>query len=239
MAKSKAPRPSQVETVTAESDELDPVIDLQGAALQATDFWEHHQKTIVGIGAGIIGVLFLIFAYNNFYKGPKNIDATNQLHKAELLYRQDSFALALKGTGGSPGLVEFAKKYSGTKAGNLANFYAGSAYLQLGQPKQAIPYLEAYSGGDDISPAMQYGLLGDAYTEDGKMEEGLKNYQRAATKGTDEFFTPYYLYKLGLLNEKLGKNADAKIAYEKIKSDYPKSAQARTIDIYIGRVDAK
>lgn len=70
------------------------------------------------------------------------------------------------------------------------------------------------------------------------MDKALSAYKKAA-KTDNEFFAPYYLFKLGLLNENQG-NADAALkAYEQIASDYPNSQQGQSIEAYIARVSTK
>ncbi len=238
MAKEKKNNPTVAEpTVEQEQEVVDMELVAAEAAAQVTDVWAHYQNYILGGIAAVAGIVFLTFAYHNFYKGPNEEKATNAIYKAEQSLQRDSFLAALKGTGGQPGFIEIAKKYSGTKAGNLANFYAGQCYLHEGQFDAAITCLKAYDADDNNSAAMAAGMLGDAYSEKGKMDDAVASYQDACSANPNEYFTPYYLFKLGLLQEKNKKFAEAKTAYEKIKSDYPTSAQGRTIDMYIGRVD--
>ena len=56
---------------------------------------------------------------------------------------------------------------------------------------------------------------------------------------TLKFLTPFFLKKLGLVYEKENENKSAVDTYKKIKSDYPDSPQAQSIDGYIARVEAK
>jgi tetratricopeptide (TPR) repeat protein len=238
MAKVKNPANNPVPVVPNDEQEIvDMDVVTANVAHQATDFWEHNQKYLVGGILGIAAIVFLWYAYTHFIKGPKEIDAANQIAKSEQLMSRDSFEAALKGTAGFPGFVTIAKKFSGTKAGNMANFYAGQCYLNLGQFAPAISYLESYSPADDVSPVLVNGMLGDAYSETNKMDEALKHYETASVSNADEFLSPYYLFKLGLLNEKMKKYGAALNAYNRIKSEYPESLQGRTIDMYIGRVE--
>ena len=214
-------------------------VDLEEVKAQATDFLEHYQRYIIGAFAALVLLVGGTYIYKNFIKAPKEEEAAKQLYKAEQLFRQDSFTVALKGQPGTVGLADIAKKYSGTQAGNLASYYAGVSYLKLGQYPQAIEFLENFDAAGTILPSAKYGLLGDAYSETKKMDEAVDAYKKAASSNANEATSPYYLYKLGLLQENLKKYDAAKEAFEQIKTDYPSSPQARGIDAYIARVDAE
>ena len=53
--------------------------------------------------------------------------------------------LALNGSGGKFGMLDITKEYKGTPAANLANYYAGLAYLNLKDYKNAVTYLDDFS----------------------------------------------------------------------------------------------
>ena len=51
------------------------------------------------------------------------------------------------------------------------------------------------------------------------------------------FSTPKYLYKAAMLGASLGKNSSALSYFKRIKSDYPDSAEAKFIEVQIGRLE--
>jgi hypothetical protein len=57
------------------------------------------------------------------------------------------------------------KKYSFTKAANLANYYIGICDRNKKDYKNAIDYLSSYSASDQILGAAKLNLIGDAYTD--------------------------------------------------------------------------
>lgn len=238
MAKVKNPANNPApEVLNDEQEIVDMEVITTNVAHQATDFWEHNQKYLVGGILGIAAIVFLWYAYTHFVKAPNELKAANDIAKSEQLMARDSFETALKGSAGFPGFIEIAKKYSGTKAGNLANFYAGQCYLNIGKFPEAISYLNSFSPSDEVSPVFSNGMLADAYSETSKMDDAIKCYEKAATTNPDEFLSPYYLFKLGMLNEKMKKYPAALAAYNRIKSEYPESMQGRSVDMYIGRVE--
>ena len=87
---------------------------------------------------------------------------------------QDSFILALENPGGGfEGFLDTIDNYGSTKSGNLAKYYAGISYLNLGRTEDAINYLESYRSNDDITSIMKAGALGDAYAESQSYDKAL------------------------------------------------------------------
>lgn len=106
---------------------------------KAIGFWEKNSKKIITVSVAIIVIVGGYLGYKNFIQMPKEQKANEELFAAENYFRKDSFNLALNGAGSTPGFLKVISKYSGTKAANLAHFYAGASYLQLGEfQKQLI-----------------------------------------------------------------------------------------------------
>ena len=157
--------------------------------------------------------------------------------QAEWQFERDSFSLALANPGGGfPGFSDIVKKYSGTTAGNAALYYAGISCLNLEQFDAAISYLEDFSAKGNLTPAMKFGALGDAWSEKGDLKKGLGFYNKAAGASNNEITAPYYLRKVALLSEKEGNTTDAIKAWEKIQNEYFDSPEARDAEKYLVRL---
>ncbi|MEM9849429.1 MAG: tetratricopeptide repeat protein [Bacteroidota bacterium] len=222
----------------AQKKQEETLVDIVEARDQAQGFVEANQTLIIGVLAVVVLIIGGIFAYKNFYQKPRQQEAVQQMFQAELQFERDSFVQALTNPGGGySGFLDIIDQYSGTPAGNLAKYYAGISYLQLGQHDAAISYLEEYKANDQITPITKYGALGDAYAEKGNLDKALDLYKKAANSEDNDILTPYYLKKIGMLNEKQGNLADAKSAYEQIKKEYPTSVIGSDIDKYIERVN--
>lgn len=216
------------------------LVDIVEVRDQAQSFVDRNQNLVLGGLLVVVLIVGGIFAYSNFIKKPRQQEAMQQMYQAQIQFERDSFALALTNPGGGyPGFLDVADNYSGTEAGNLANYYAGISYLNLGQYEAAIDYLGDYSPDGSITPIMKYGAMGDAYAELNDFDEALDYYERAVKAGDNEVLTPYYLKKLGMLHEQNSQFADAREAYERIKKEYPQSQAGQDIDKYIIRVTAK
>jgi len=204
---------------------------------RAQDFWGKYSRPIM---IGLTAIVVLVggyFAYNNFVKAPEEIKANDAIWKAQEYYKIDSFNLALNGDASSQGFLKVISKFGGTKAGNLAKFYAGSSYLQLGDYNKAVKYLKDFSTDSKEVQLRATGLLGDAYAELGKKAEAIDQYQKAGTMiENDDFNSPEYLFRAGYLSETMNKNKEAIEFYKKIKEKYPNSQRAYDIDKYLARL---
>jgi tetratricopeptide (TPR) repeat protein len=146
---------------------------------KAKDFWGRNGKVLTIASLVVILLAGGWYAYNNFVKKPEEIKATDAMFKAEEYYRMDSTNLALKGDGQYLGFLKIIDKYGGTKAGNLANFYAGSCYIKLNENENAIKYLKKFSTSSKPVQARAYRLIADAYADLGKNQEAFDYYKKA------------------------------------------------------------
>lgn len=201
---------------------------------QAEFFIEKNQKIIYYVVIGLVALVLGYWMMKTYYFEPAEVKSEEVSFRAQIYFEKDSFKLALNGDGLNPGFSEIASKYSSTKIGNTANYYAGICHLHLGNFQKAIDYLKDFSTNDEIIGAIATGAIGDAYLELGNKEKALSYYEDAS-KGTNEFTAPTYLFKLGLLQEEMGKNKEALESYTKIKENFKKSAEYTTIDKYITR----
>ncbi len=213
-----------------------PVTEDRDAVEKVTGFWYQYSKQILLAVGAIVIVAAGIFGYNYFISGPNEKKASEAIRYAEDFYRKDSVKLALNGDNLNPGFLKIISKYSGTKAANLAQFYAGSCYLTMGDFKNAIKYLEDFSTNEPLVKARAKALLGDANSELGKKEEAVKLYKEAGTIfEKDDYFSPQYLIRAAFLYENMGKPKDAIEVYKLIKEKYPQYKEV-DIDKYLGKL---
>ena len=187
----------------------------------------------------IIGVIILIvggyLGFKKFVVEPQEKEASEQIFMAEHFFETDSFNLALNGNGEYLGMLEIADEYSITKAGNLANYYAGMSYLHLGQFEEAIEYLKQFNSDDEIVMTMAIAGIGDANMELGSIDDAISYYVKATERKPNKFVTPMMLMKLGLAYEGQKEFSKALETYEKIQKEYSKSNEGRNIRKYIAR----
>ncbi len=219
---------------------------LDDSASKAEEWAVRNQKYIIGAVAAIVVVVLGYLAYNKFVAEPKESEAMNEMFKAQQYFDQavaatekDSlFNLALKGGEGKYGMIEIAKNYSGTPAGNLANYYAGMAYLNLKDYKNAITHLGEFSTDDLMLGPISQGAIGDAFVQLNQPEDALSYYEKAATMNTNDYTTPMYLFKAATIALKQGDTKKALKHFTIIKEEFPSSSEATNIDAFIGKAEA-
>lgn len=220
--------------------EEETLLDLNQAKRKASNFFEENQKLLLGVLATLLIGIGGFYGYKHFVKMPNEEKAINQMWKAQQLFEQDSFLVALENPGGGYlGFLEIIKEYGGTDAGNLAKYYAGISYLNLGSYEKALPFLQDYSPAGTVGPALKHGALGDVYAELNQLDKARSEYEKAVASANNDFLSPYLMKKLALFYERQGETAKALALYNQIKSKYPTSNEALSIDKYIARSEVK
>ena len=212
-------------------------ITLTEVSGETSDFLENNQKTIILVVGLLVAIAAAIFLFNKFVTEPKQAEASELMWKAQQMFERDSFALALSSPApGYLGFLEIVEEYGSTPAGNLANYYAGISYLQLGQYDAAIDFLKSFDEDGSILPATKNGAIGDAYAQQGNIAEAESYYKTAASEaGENSLLAPYYLFKLGLLRERQGDNSAANELYKRIQTEFPNSSEAQEIQKFLLR----
>ena len=207
------------------------ILDLRETSESVGSFVEKNQILIIGIIAALLISVGGFIAYKMFYQAPREQNAQEQIFQAEIQFQRDSFNLALNNPGGGyEGFLDIIANYSGTPTANLARYYAGVSYLNLGDFQQAVDHLSKFKESGNITPTMKYGVLADAYAELGDMNKALSNYKKAAYSGDNEILNPYYLKKLGLLYRRNGDLEKANDAFQDILDKYSKSSEAQEVE---------
>src|SRR5215204_1280070 len=174
---------------------------------KAKDFWGRYSKPVLIASAAVILLCGGYLAYKYLVKGPNEEKAVEAMFKAEEYYRLDSLKPALNGDGLNAGFLKIVNNYGGTKAGNLARFYAGDIYLKTGDFNNAVKYLKDFSTDAKQVQSRAYKLLGDAYAEQGKSSDALDAYKKAAHHfEKDDDNSSEYLFMAAYFADRVMKN---------------------------------
>lgn len=252
----KAPKPEQLEVNENEFEEVmetsgesttEEVFNTLDQTASRTEEWvAKNQKLVLGVVGAIALVTIGYLLFDKFVTQPKEDKAFNEIFQAQEYFNQalantenpDSlFNLALKGGEGKLGFAGIADQYSGTKAGNLANYYAGMSYLNIKDFKNAEKYLLEFSSDDMFLNAMALGGLGDAYSETNKVEDAISYYKKAAESNENEFTTPRFLFKAAQLALLSNDKAEANKLFTQIKEKYETSREGLNIDAFIAMTE--
>ena len=219
------------------SQKHDSEVEVNEALLKAETTWKKIQKPLLIVVAAVLIIGGGWFAYQEYVLKPKEEKAAEALFKAEQYFGMDSSKLVLNGDGVNKGVLNVISNFGGTKAANLAHYYAGVSYLKLGEFDNAVKHLKEFSTDAKQVQLLALGCLGDAYAELNKKEDAIAAYKKAAgTFEKNENNSSEYLFRAALLLETTGKTAEALELYKEIKTKFPKTDKGFQADKYIYRI---
>lgn len=217
---------------------------LDETASRSEQWVEKNQKIIFSGLIAVAAIVLAFLAYNKYIVEPKEKEAADELAFPKRYFEQaqsttasvDSlYSLSLNGADGKYGLIDIVDNYGSTKAGNLAKYMSGIAFLKTGDYESAIKYLSEFSSEDDMLAALAKGNIGDAFVEIEQPEDALQYYLDASRIKDNNFTSPLYLFRAANIAMDLGKYGEAESYYATIKDQYSKSEEAKNINIYIQR----
>jgi len=230
----------QVEQIDSTTAEVFNTLD--ETASKSEQWIEKNSKPLFTALVAIVVIFLAYLGYNKYIVEPNELEASNELAFPRKYFNEAATAgsgidsllnLGLEGADGKYGFVDIAESYSGTNAGNLANYYAGVSYLQLKQYDKAIEYLSKFDSDDEMLGPVSLGAIGDAFADINQPEDALEYYEKAANKKANEFTTPLFLFKAGQTAMSLKNYSKAESLFTKIKENYSKSDQGRNIEKFI------
>lgn len=198
---------------------------------------KHKQSIVIGV-VGLLVVVGGLLGYRKFIVEPNNREAAELMWKAEYYFEIDSLDRALNGDDQWPGFYAIANDYGSTASGELAHFYIASILMQQGDYQGAIDYYGKADVGDDVLRTMAIGNTGDALVELGRTDEAVKQFEKAAGMLTNDFTTPLFLMKAGIIHQQSGNWSAAAKAFKRIAKEFPTSAEANQARKYAGHAEA-
>ena len=211
---------------------------IEESLTKAEMYVEDNKNNLMIIVLAIAIGFSAFFAYDRFYVQPNENNAITEMYMAEKNFEQNKFQEALDGDEQYAGLIEIIDTYGGTKAANLAEYYAGISSLRLGDAEAAIDHLDNFSSEDEMLAPIAQGAIGDAFSELGQNEEALNYYVKAAELRTNNFTTPVYLMKAATAAYSLGNKDQALRLYTRIQDEFSSSREGQNISKYISRITA-
>ncbi|MBQ5879070.1 MAG: tetratricopeptide repeat protein [Alistipes sp.] len=214
-----------------------------GQAMSKTElFFENNGRKMTYIFLALVVLGVAIFGYRQLIVQPRVEKAAALLSEAQARFNVETpdFELALNGDENGAGFLDVIDQYGSTPSGNLATHYAGICYLRTGDLESAASYLKKFStlkgvAGEMIN-AQNYGLQGDIAVEQGDLKKAVSLYNKAVAAADNQITAPLYLRKAGMAEQAAGNAEAAKGYYEKIKTEYPASFEARDAEKLIGTI---
>ena len=216
---------------------------LDDTASKSEQWIENNSKPLF---YGLIIIIILILGYlgyNKYIVEPQETIASNELSFPRKHFNEANTAassdidsllqLGLDGADNKYGFLDISSKFNGTKAANIANYYAGVSYLKMKDYQKAIQYLSKFNSNDELLGPTALGAIGDAFADIDQTEDALEYYEKAANKKDNEFTTPLFLFKAAKTLMDLGQFSKAEKIFTQIKEKFPKTDFVKDIDKYI------
>lgn len=241
------PKRKEVEEQIEDNSTTAEVFNTLDEGAFKTEAWlEKNQKKALGVVGVIAAIVVGILLFQNFVSKPKEKNAMNDMFQAQLYFEkavngedaEENYNLALNGGDGQFGFLDILQNYKSTKAGNLANYYAGMAYLHTKDYKNAVNYLDKFKSKDELLAPLATGAIGDAFVQLNQYKEALDYYEKAANMRENEVTTPIYLLKAGAIALEMDKTSVAKKYLEKLVEQYPNTEEATKGLTYLGSAQA-
>ncbi|MBP5342148.1 MAG: tetratricopeptide repeat protein [Bacteroidales bacterium] len=205
---------------------------------RSEEFIQKNQKTLIICVVAVIVVILAIFGLRKWVFQPREARAAEEMFAAEQWFDQGDFEKALNGDDTYRGFLSVIDNFGGTKAANLAKYYAGVANLRLGNYDEAAKWLKKYRGKDTFTRPLAEMMLGDACIEQGNAKEAASHYRKAAKMEDNYITAPTALFKAGMAYLMLEDNAAALDCFQQVKKNYPESTEWSEIDRYIALAEA-
>lgn len=195
--------------------------DLDRGALDTERFVEKHAKTLMTIFGALVLAVLGYFAYQQFYIGPRNEEATLSYLSAQKNLAEGKDELALGGkTAANPGFLGTYNEYTGTKAGKLSAYNAGLLKFKEGKYQESYDLLDKFNSDNEVLTALKFGAMADCQANLNKNDEALSLLDKASSASDDPYTSYYFTRKAGLVALALKKKADAKKYFSAIDEKF-------------------
>ena len=127
------------------------------------------------------------------------------------------------------------EEYEGHGGELASKFVLATYYMKNNQTNEALELLKTLEVNDIILSSMIPGLKGDCYSDLGNYSEAYNQYAIAYNTNINDFTTPMYLWKAGLVAEKLNQFEEAANCFRKLKREYATNpyVQTKRLDFHL------
>ncbi len=186
---------------------------------------------VVG-GIAVLAVIW--FAYKQFIFNPANEKSKTAYWRAMVFLENEEYDKALEE------FLVVAKKYDGKIGGEISQYMAGRLYMEQGEFKTALSYLEKANVDDLYLGTLIIGLQGDCYAELNDYKKAVSLYEKASKRKPNEFTTPMFLMKAAMVHEmKLNNFKEAEKLYKRIELEYFDYFRNNSVEKYLERAANK
>lgn len=202
---------------------------------RAQSFYDNNKNTVIGAAIALIILIGGSVGYY-YYASSQEEEAQQLMGPATQAYLQENYEEALTGSQAdfTVGFEQIINNYSITDAANLAHYYAAVCEYKLGNPQEALNYIEGYSPPDGIMGVGALSFHGVMHTELGNHAEAAEMYVKAAEWDQNDSTTPYNYLEAAKAYRDAGNRSEAQRYAELIVDDYDDSSQATEAQKLLG-----
>jgi tetratricopeptide (TPR) repeat protein len=205
--------------------------------VKVTSFYDANKRTIsIALTALVVAVFAIVIYVKN--RADNNEKAITALGAIFETYDAGQFQTAVDGIPEKniQGLRSIVDNYGNSAAGDLARFYLGSAYIQLGRSDEALKEFEEFSPPDELLAVARLSGIGSCYESKGRFKEAAGSFEKAATQYPKDVSAAENLNNAARDYAQAGDRDKAIDLFKRIKKNYPTTAFAREADRFIAQL---
>lgn len=193
---------------------------------KAQSIYDQNRSAIIGAAIALLLIVGGSVGYY-YYAESQEAEAQQLMANATTAYLNQDYQTALTGSeqGFTVGFQQIVDNYSITDAANLARYYAAVCEFNLGNPQNALTYLENYDVPEGIMGVGPISFHGVVLTEIGNHSQAADTYVKAAEWDINDSTTPYNYLEAAKAFQKTGNNNKAREYAQKIIDEYSNSSQ--------------
>lgn len=204
---------------------------------KAQSFYDRNKNSVIG---GAIALLIVIAGSIGYYYYAQSQEAEAQelMGQATQAYLQGNYKEALSGseTNFTVGFRQIINNYSRTDAANLARYYAAVSSFKLGNPQEALKYIQDYEIPEGIMGVGPLSFHAVIHTELGNHAQAAELYVKAAEWDKNDSTTPYNYLKAAYAFFDEGNRDKAQKYAQFVVDNYPNNAQVSDAQKLLGMV---
>lgn len=202
---------------------------------RAQSFYDQNKSAVIG---GAIALIILIGGSVGYYyyANTQEEEAQRLMAPATQAYLQENYEVALTGSEAdfTIGFEQIINNYGITDAANLAHYYAAVCEFKLGNPQQALNYIQGYDVPNGIMGVGPLSFQGVIHSELGNHSEAAQAYIKAAEWDMNTSTTPYNYMEAARAFHDAGNQEEARRYAQLIVDDYGDSSQVTDAQKLLG-----
>lgn len=202
---------------------------------KAQSFYDSNKNTVIGALIAVIVILGGSVGYY-YYSTAQENQAQQLMGQASQAYLQGNYQQALTGSEAdfTVGFQQIINNYSMTDAANLARYYAGVSEFKLGNPQEALGYIQQYEIPEGIMGVGPLSFHGVVLTDLGNHSEAAQMFVKAAEWDENDSTTPYNYLEAAKAFHDAGNSAKAQEYADMIVNDFSSSSQVAEAQKLLG-----